>query len=88
VGVLRRGPVGELVQVGLADVRVPGRLEPPNGLRGRRRNVIDEDRRAVRRRQAGAVEQILDRERDSLRDRLRQREKDPGQLVGAQSTAR
>ena len=67
VRVLRGRPVGELVQVRLADVRVAGRLEPPHRLGGLRRDVLGEDRRAVRRRQAGGVEEVLDGERDPAR---------------------
>ena len=52
VRVLRRDPVGELVQVGLPDVRVAGGLEQADGLGGLRRDVVGEQRRAVRRRQS------------------------------------
>ena len=45
-------------------------LEADDCLCGRGRNVLGEDRRAVRGRQAGGVEEILDRERDSARDPL------------------
>ncbi len=64
--VLGGRPVGELVQVRLADVRVAGRLEPLHGLGRLGRDVLGEDRRAVGRRQAGGVEEVLDRERDPL----------------------
>ena len=62
VCVLRRDPVGELVQVRLADVRVAGRFGKEDGCCTLSRDVLREDRRAVRRRQACGVEQILDRE--------------------------
>ena len=68
VCVLRRDPVGELVQVRLADVRIAGRFGKEDGCRSRGRVVLREDRRAVRRRQACSVEQILDREPRPLAD--------------------
>ena len=76
VRVLRRDSVGELVQVGLADVGVAGGLEPQNACRRRRRNVVGEDRGAVRGRQACGVEQVLDGEWDAGGRRLRAREED------------
>jgi hypothetical protein len=77
VRVLGRDAVGELVQVRLADVRVPGLFEAPDGFRRPRRNVLGEDRRPVRRRQPRGVEEVLDGERDPLRRLLRTREEDP-----------
>ena len=71
VRVHRRDAVRELVQVRLADVRVAGRLEPADGFGRLGGHVVGEDRRAVRRRQPGGVEEILDRERDAVRRRLR-----------------
>jgi hypothetical protein len=65
------------VQVRLADVHVARRFEPQHRLGGRRRDVVGEDRRAVRRGQAGGVEEILDGERDPLARPLRPSEKDP-----------
>jgi hypothetical protein len=84
--VLRGRAVGELVQVRLADVRVTGRLEAAHRLGGLRRHVLGEQDRAVGRHQAGRVEEILDRERDSLAASLRAGEEDP--LGLAQKTAR
>jgi hypothetical protein len=72
--VLRGDAVGELVQVRLADERVTRLLEAANGLGGPRRDVLAKDRRAVRRRQSGGVEEILDREPRPLGDDLRPRE--------------
>jgi hypothetical protein len=69
------------VQVRLADVRVPGRLQPPHGLGRIRRHVLGEDRRSVRRHEPGRVEQVLDAERDPLGDRLGTREEDAGELL-------
>ena len=66
VCVLRRDPVGELVQVRLADVRIAGRFGKEDGCCTLSRDVLHEDRRAVRRRQACSVEQILDREPRAL----------------------
>jgi hypothetical protein len=75
--VLRGDAIGELVQVRLADVREARRLEPRDGLRRTDRDVVGEDRRAVRRRQPGRVEQILDGERDACgRRRVGPGEKD------------
>jgi len=48
--------VGELVQVGLADVCVAGRFEEEHGFGRPRRHVVGEDRRAVGRLQPGGVE--------------------------------
>ena len=61
VGVVGRDAVGELVQVRLADVDPARGLEPRDGARGRVRDVVGEDRRAVRRAHARGVEQVLDR---------------------------
>ena len=76
VCVLRRDPVGELVQVRLADVRIAGRLGEEDGCCTRGRDVFSEDRRAVRRRQACSVEQILDREPHPVTDSGGGREED------------
>ena len=70
VRVPARDAVGELVQVRLAHVRVAGRLEPGHGLGAALGHVVGEQDRAVGRRQPGGVEQVLDRERDSLGDLL------------------
>ena len=67
VRVLGRDPVGELVQVRLADVRVAGALEPRDGLGGCVRDVVGEQDRAVGRRQAGGVEQVLDGQAETRR---------------------
>ena len=53
-GFCGRDAVGELVQVRLADVRVAGLLGEADGRRALARHVVDEDRRPVRRREAGA----------------------------------
>jgi hypothetical protein len=74
--VLRGGAVGELVQVGLAHVRVPGRLEPPHRLGGLARDVLGEQDRPVGRDEPGRVEEILDRERDPLAGLRRAGEED------------
>jgi hypothetical protein len=74
--VLGGGAEGELVQVGLADVRVPGRLEPPDRLRRLARDVLGEQDRAVGRDEPGGVEKILNRERDPFGRRLRPGEED------------
>jgi hypothetical protein len=77
VGVLRRDPVGELVEVRLPDVDVAGAFQTDDSLGRAGRNVVGEDRRAVGRRQTGCVEEILDRERDALRrNRLGPRQED------------
>ena len=81
VRVLRRHAVGELVQVRLADVRVARGLEAPHGLRGDGRDVVDEERRPVRRPQAGRVEEVLDRKRDPRRRLLDERDEDPVRRV-------
>ena len=62
VEVLRRDAVGELVQVRLADVRVPRMLEPEHRLGAAIGHVLGEDRRPVGRTDARRVEEILDRE--------------------------
>jgi hypothetical protein len=67
---------GELVQVGLAYVPVPGRLEPPYRLGRLARDVRGEQDRAVGRDEPGGVEQVLDRQRDPLGRRLRAGEED------------
>jgi len=61
VGVVGRDPVRELVEVGLADVDVAGRLEQCNRLGRGVGDVVGEDRRAVGGADAGGVEQVLDR---------------------------
>ena len=68
VRVVRRDPVGELVQVRLAHDRVAGLLEPGDAGRRALGNVVAEDRRAVGRRQPGRVDQVLDGERDPGRN--------------------
>ena len=78
--------VGELVQVGLADVRVAGRLEQPHRLGRLARHVLGEQDRAVGGDEPGRVEQVLDRERDPLARLLRAGEEDA--LGRAQKTAR
>jgi hypothetical protein len=66
------------VEVRLPDVDVAGAFEPDDGLGRASRNMVGEDCRAVGRRQAGRVEEVLDRERDALRrKRLGPREEDP-----------
>jgi hypothetical protein len=67
---------GELVQVRLADVDGAGRLEPPDRLGRLARYVVGEEDRAVRRDEAGSVEQVLDREPDPVAGRLRLRQED------------
>jgi hypothetical protein len=74
--VLGGRPEGELVQVRLADVRVSGRLEPPNRLRRLTGDVVGEQDRAVGRDEARRVEQVLDRERDPGGGLLRPRQED------------
>jgi hypothetical protein len=86
VRVLGGDAVGELVQVRLADDAVAGGFEPADSLRGAIRDVVGEEDRAVRRREAGGVEQVLYGQRDAGRRRLRPREEDPLEL--AQSSAR
>src|SRR5436190_1444677 len=66
MGVLRRDPPGELVQVGLPDVGVAGVLEQPHDLSARVRDAVAEDQRAVGRADPGRVEQVLYRERNAL----------------------
>jgi hypothetical protein len=83
--VFRGRAVRELVQVGLADVRVSGRLQPPYRLRGLSRNVLGEQDRAVGRDEPGRVEEVLDGERNPLGGLLGAREEDPVEL--AQKTA-
>jgi hypothetical protein len=77
---------GELVEVGLADVRVAGGLEAQNRLGRLARRVLGEQDRAVSGDEARRVEQVLDRERDPLARRFRAGEEDA--LRGAQRTAR
>jgi hypothetical protein len=60
VRILGRDAVGELVQVRLADVRVARALEPRDGLGRCSGDVVGEQDRPVRRRQAGGVEEVLD----------------------------
>jgi len=86
VRVLRGRAERELVQVGLADVCVAGRLQPPHRLGRLARHVVGEQDRAVGRDEPGRVEQVLDRERDPLAGRLRAGEEDA--LRRAQKTAR
>jgi hypothetical protein len=62
--VLRGDPVGELVEVRLADDRVAGRLQPADGARRLRGDVVAEDRRPVRRPDARRVEEVLDAQAD------------------------
>ena len=69
VRILGRGPVGELVQVRLADVRVARALEPDDGLGRCNRDVLGEQDRPVRRRQAGGVEEVLDGQPKTCRRR-------------------
>ena len=76
----------ELVQVGLADVRIAGRLQPPHRLGCLARDVVGEQDRAVGRDEPGRVEQVLDRERDPLAGLLRAGEEDA--LGCAQKIAR
>ncbi len=80
VRVDRRDPVGELVQVGFADVDPARRLGAAHGLRAYRRHVVGEQDGAVGRDQPGRVEQILDREPPPFGDLVRSRrssEEDP-----------
>jgi hypothetical protein len=86
VRVLGRDAVGELVQVRLADDAVAGGFETRDGLRGPVGDVVGEEDRAVGRRQAGGVEEVLDCQRGAGRRRLGPREEDPLEL--AQSSAR
>jgi hypothetical protein len=74
------------VQVGLADVRVAGRLETPYRLRGLTWHVLGEQDRAVGGDEPCRVEQVLDRERDPLARLLRAGEEDA--LGRTQKTAR
>ena len=76
VRVLGGRPVRELVQVRLADVRVTRVLEQPHRRRRLRGHVAGEDRRAVGRLEPGRVEQILHREPDPGRGRIRPGEED------------
>ena len=64
VRVQRRDAVGELVQVRLADDRVASVLEEAHRLGRPVGHVVGEEDGAVGRRQAGGVEQVLDREPD------------------------
>ena len=86
VGVDRGDAVRELVQVRLSDIRVTGRLEAAYALGGPRRDVVGEDDRAVGRRQAFGVEEILDREGDAVCGLLRFGEKDAARLAGRSHT--
>jgi len=61
VGVLGGDPVGELVQVGLADVRPAAELQPGDRDCRLLRDVLAVDRRAVGGGQPGGVEEVLDR---------------------------
>ena len=63
--VLARHAPGELVQVGLADDHGAGVDEPLDGGRRPRRDVLTEQRRAVRRAHPRGVEEVLGRERDA-----------------------
>jgi hypothetical protein len=78
--------VGELVQVGLADVDVARVLQQAHGRGGLGRYVLGEEDRAVGRDEPGRVEEVLDGERDPVADLLGPREEDA--LGLAQSTAR
>jgi hypothetical protein len=69
--------VGELVQVRLADVRVAGGLQTPDGLGGLSRYVLGEQDRAVGRDEVGGVEEVLNSERYPLAGLLGSSEKDP-----------
>jgi hypothetical protein len=85
--VLRRRAVGELVQVGLPDVRVAGLLKEDDDLGAPRRDVVDEDRRAVGGGQARGIEEIFDGEGDPRPRLFRPGEEDSGRSW-AQSTAK
>ena len=74
--VLRGDAPCELVQVGLADTAVAGRLEPCDSLRGRVRNVVGVDRRAVGGAHPGRVEEVLDGQRRSVRGGRKLRDED------------
>ncbi len=76
VGVHRGDPVGELVQVRLPDVCVAGRFEPGDRLGRLLRHVVGVDDRAVRGREAGRVEDVLDGEAHAVRDRFWPRQED------------
>ena len=74
VRVVRRDPVGELVEVRLAHDGVAGLLEHRHAGRRALGHVVAEDRRPVRRRQPGRVDQVLDGERDPGRNLVGNRE--------------
>jgi hypothetical protein len=93
VRVLGGDSVGELVQVRLAGVRIAGGLEQPNRLGGLARDVVGEERRAVRGGQPRGVEEILDGEPRAVAPRLQLGDPDPGRgaqipLREGQSSAR
>jgi hypothetical protein len=76
VRVVARDAVRELVQVGLADVDVPGRLEPRDRLGGALGHVVGEQDGAVGGTQTGRVEEVLHGQTDPLPDLLRPSQKD------------
>jgi hypothetical protein len=76
VQVLRGDAVGELVQVRLPNVAVPGGFEQPHRLGALRRHVLGENSRAVGRANACRVEEILDRQPDPVA-RRQLRDEDP-----------
>ena len=80
VGVLRRDAVRELVQVRLADVRVPRGFRSSDRLGSYRRHVLREDGRAVGCDQPRGVEQVLDGERNTCGRAGGTREENPGRL--------
>jgi hypothetical protein len=86
VRVLGGDAVRELVQVRLADVAVPGGLEPEDGLGAPLGKVVGEDDRPVGRDQARGVEEVLDGEPDPRGGLRRAGEEDP--LGRRQSAAR
>ena len=69
------------MKVRLADVRVPGRLEPSDRLSSAVWQVVGEQDRAVGRAQTGRIEQVLHGQADALGDLLR-----PGQEDGHAAT--
>jgi hypothetical protein len=73
MGVLGRGSEGELVQVRLPDHAPAGGLQRDDRGCGLRRNVVGEERRAVRRREPCGVEEVLDCERPTRRLSVRER---------------
>jgi hypothetical protein len=69
------------VQVRLADVRVAGVLEQPDGLGRARRDVLGEQDRPVGGHEALRVEEVLDREPWAGRGRVGTREEDAVELI-------